>query len=131
MGAIAVRVTAKLESAETVEDLAGYMDNWFDLLAVRTPKLSRLNAFAGVARVIRLAAEKAKWGNPLPKGHFHGLAAHKSFNSYVAEVCEVSTDSEGIVKIEKVTAAVDCGIPVNPDVVKAQIEGGIGYGIGR
>lgn len=46
MGAIAVRVTAKLEGAETVEDLAGYMDNWFDLLAVRTPKLSRLNAFA-------------------------------------------------------------------------------------
>lgn len=84
-----------------------------------------------MARVIRLAAEKAKWGRPLPKGHFHGFAAHKSFNSYVAEVCEVSTDSEGIVKIEKVTAAVDCGIPVNPDVVKAQIEGGIGYGIGH
>ena len=46
MGAIAVRVTAKLEGAETVKDLAGYMDNWFDLLAVRTPKLSRLNVFA-------------------------------------------------------------------------------------
>ena len=73
MGAIAVRVTAKLEGAETVEDLAGYMDNWFDLLAVRAPKLSRLNAFAGVARVIRLAAEKAKWGIPLPKGHFMAL----------------------------------------------------------
>ena len=49
----------------------------------------------------------------------------------MAEVCEVSIDSEGIVTIEKVTAAVDCGIPVNPDVIKAQIEGGIGYGIGH
>ena len=84
-----------------------------------------------MAGVIRLAADKAGWGKTLPKGHFLGFAAHKSFNSYVAEVCEISTDSEGTVTIEKVTAAVDCGIPVNPDVIKAQIEGGIGYGIGH
>lgn len=84
-----------------------------------------------MAGVIRLASEKANWGGTLPDGHYHGFAAHKSFNSYVAEVCEISTDSDGVVTIEKVTAAVDCGIAVTPDVVRAQIEGGIGYGIGH
>ena len=84
-----------------------------------------------MAQVIRLAAEKAGWGKPLPEGHVHGLAAHKSFNSYVAEVCEISSDEGGIITIEKVTAAVDCGIAVTPDVVRAQIESGIGYGIGH
>jgi isoquinoline 1-oxidoreductase beta subunit len=81
--------------------------------------------------VIRMAAEKAGWGQPLPDGHFHGFAAHKSFGSYVAEVCEISTDGDGTVTIEKVTAAVDCGIAVTPDVIRAQVEGGIGYGIGH
>ena len=56
---------------------------------------------------------------------------HKSFNSYVAEVVEVSGSAEDGVRIEKVTCAVDCGIAVNPDVIAAQMEGGIGYGIGH
>lgn len=81
--------------------------------------------------VIRLAAEQAGWGQDLPAGHYHGVAAHKSFGSYVAEVCEISADEDGVVRIEKVTAAVDCGIAVTPDVVRAQIESGIGYGIGH
>ena len=81
--------------------------------------------------VIRLAAEKGGWGTPLPNGRSRGFAVHKSFGSYVAEVCEISTDADGVVQIEKVTAAVDCGIAVTPDVVRAQIEGGIGYGIGH
>ena len=84
-----------------------------------------------MAGVIRLAAEKAGWGSSLPEGHFHGFAVHKSFSSYVAEVCEISMDDEGTVTIEKVTAAVDCGIAVTPDIVRAQIESGIGYGIGH
>lgn len=84
-----------------------------------------------MAGVIRLAAEKAGWGDPLPEGHFHGFAAHKSFGTYVAEVCEISVDGDGAIRIEKVTAAVDCGIAVTPDVIRAQIEGGIGYGIGH
>ncbi len=84
-----------------------------------------------MAGVIRLAAEKAGWGQPLAPGHSHGFAAHKSFGSYVAEVCEISTDDSGTVTIEKFTAAVDCGIAVTPDVIRAQIEGGIGYGVGH
>ncbi|MGR3623660.1 molybdopterin cofactor-binding domain-containing protein [Pseudophaeobacter sp.] len=82
------------------------------------------------AAVLRLAAEKGNWGRPAA-GHVQGIAVHKSFGSYVAEVVEISGSLEGGIQIQKVTAAVDCGIAVNPDVIKAQIEGGIGYGIGH
>ncbi|MEM7290236.1 MAG: molybdopterin cofactor-binding domain-containing protein, partial [Pseudomonadota bacterium] len=84
-----------------------------------------------MSAVIELAAQKANWKRPLPEGRYRGFAAHKSFGTFVAMVCEISTDEVGVVKIEKVTAAVDCGIAVTPDVVRAQIEGGIGYGIGH
>ena len=79
--------------------------------------------------VIRLAADKAGWGTPLPAGRTRGIAAHKSFNTYVAEVVEISLADSGV-KVERVVAAVDCGVVVNPDVVRAQIEGGIGFGLG-
>ncbi|MEM8792350.1 MAG: molybdopterin cofactor-binding domain-containing protein [Pseudomonadota bacterium] len=82
------------------------------------------------AGVLKLAAEKANWGNA-PADRSQGVAVHKSFNSYVAEVVEVSGNPNDGIKIEKVTCAVDCGIAVNPDVIKAQMEGGIGYGIGH
>jgi len=82
------------------------------------------------AGVLRLAADKAGWGN-VPAGRAQGIAVHKSFGSYVAEVVEVSGSAEDGVKIEKITCAVDCGLAVNPDIVKAQMEGGIGYGIGH
>jgi isoquinoline 1-oxidoreductase beta subunit len=58
-----------------------------------------------------------------------GIAVHESFKSYVAQVAEV-TMRNGKPKVTKVTAAVDCGIAVNPDIVRAQVEGGIGYGLG-
>lgn len=80
--------------------------------------------------VIRLAAEKAGWGTPLPAGRARGIAAHKSFNTYVAEIVEISL-ADGGIKVEQVVAAVDCGVVVNPDVVRAQIEGGIGFGLGH
>ncbi|CUH46024.1 xanthine dehydrogenase family protein molybdopterin-binding subunit [Ruegeria atlantica] len=82
------------------------------------------------AEVLKLAVEKAGWGNA-PAGRAQGIAVHKSFGSYAAQVVEVSGDPENGIKIEKVTCAVDCGIAVNPDVVRAQMEGGIGYGIGH
>ncbi|MEL6617816.1 MAG: xanthine dehydrogenase family protein molybdopterin-binding subunit [Pseudomonadota bacterium] len=80
--------------------------------------------------VLKLAADKAGWGNA-PAGRSQGIAVHKSFGSYVAEVVEVSGNPRDGIRIEKVTCAVDCGIAVNPDIVKAQMEGGIGYGIGH
>lgn len=82
------------------------------------------------ANVLKLAAEKAGWGTDLPDGRYRGVAVHKSFGSYVAEVAEISMDEDGIIKVEKVVCAVDCGIPVNPDNITAQIEGGLGYGLG-
>lgn len=106
--------------------------------AGQDPVAFRLNHLTGdaadqtrMAGVIRLVAEKAQWGQPLPDGHFHGFAAHKSFGTYVAQICEISVDANGVVTIEKVTAAVDCGVPVTPDIIRAQIESGIGYGIGH
>lgn len=80
--------------------------------------------------VLKLAAEKAGWsGDKMPAGRGRGVAVHESFNSYVAMVVEV-TVKDGTVKVDRVVAAVDCGIAVNPDVIKAQVEGGIGYALG-
>lgn len=81
-----------------------------------------------LAGVLKLAVEKAGWGKP-QEGRFQGVAVHESFSTYVAEVVEISM-KDGAVKVEKVTCAVDCGVPVNPDVIRAQMEGGIGYGLG-
>lgn len=79
--------------------------------------------------VLKLAAEKAGWDSKLPKGRSRGIAVHESFNSYVAQVAEVSVQDDGSYKVERVVCAVDCGIAVNPDIVKAQMEGGIGFGL--
>ena len=79
--------------------------------------------------VLELAAEKANWGTPLPKGHGRGIALHFSFDTYVAEVAEVSVTEEGGVRVHRVVAAIDCGRVVNPDGVVAQVEGGIIFGL--
>jgi len=82
---------------------------------------------------LELAAKKADWHKPLaPKAGFkrgRGIAVHQSFNSYVAEVVEVSVAKDGSFKVDRVVCAVDCGVAINPDVIKAQMEGGIGYGL--
>ncbi|WP_332117285.1 xanthine dehydrogenase family protein molybdopterin-binding subunit [Azorhizobium caulinodans] len=80
--------------------------------------------------VLALAAEKARWGTTLEKGRFRGVAAHKSFNTYVAEVAEITLLEKGY-RVDRVVAAVDCGLVVNPDVVRAQVEGGVGFGLGH
>ncbi len=80
--------------------------------------------------VLELAAEKAGWGSPLPEGRARGVAVHESFSSYVAQVAEVSLGEGGLPKVERVVCAVDCGIAINPDNVRAQMEGGIGFGLG-
>jgi len=78
--------------------------------------------------VLELAARKAGWGSPLPPGRGRGIAGHFSFDTYVAEVAEVSVE-RGRVRVHKVFCAVDCGRVINPDGVKAQMEGGIVYGL--
>jgi isoquinoline 1-oxidoreductase beta subunit len=79
--------------------------------------------------VLDLAAQKANWGGPLPAGRARGIATHFSFDSYVAQVAEVSVEKDGAVRVHRVVAAVDCGRTVNPDTVKGQIEGGIIFGL--
>ena len=80
--------------------------------------------------VLNLVAEKAGWDKPLPEGRFRGVAVHESFNTYVAQVAEISLKDDGSIRVERVVCAVDCGIPINPDIIKAQMEGGIGFGLG-
>ncbi len=79
--------------------------------------------------VLDLAAEKAGWGTPLPPGKGRGVAVHESFNSFVAQVAEVTVGGDGSLKVDRVVCAVDCGVAINPDVIAAQMEGGIGYGL--
>jgi len=79
--------------------------------------------------VLNLAAEKAGWGKPLPKGVGRGIGTHFSFETYVAQVIEASVEKNGNVKVHRVVCAVDCGRVINPDIVKAQMEGGIIFGL--
>ncbi len=78
--------------------------------------------------VLELAAEKAGWGTPLPKGRGRGIAAFCSFGSYFAEVAEVTVRGSDF-KIDRIVAAVDCGQIVNPESVRSQTEGAIIYGL--
>ncbi|MDX0547097.1 xanthine dehydrogenase family protein molybdopterin-binding subunit [Sinorhizobium medicae] len=91
-------------------------------------RLSMLEPQSRHATVLKLAAEKAEWQKPLPEGRFRGVAVAESFGSVVAQIAEVSTDGNGI-KVERVVAVVDCGLAINPDQVRAQVEGGIGFGL--
>ena len=79
--------------------------------------------------VLDVAAEKAGWGRPMPTGHGRGVSVIFGFGSYVAQVAEVSVSKDGRVHVQRVVCAVDCGQMVNPDTVRAQIEGGVIFGI--
>jgi isoquinoline 1-oxidoreductase beta subunit len=79
--------------------------------------------------VLERAAEAAGWDRPLPRGRGRGLSLLNDFGSYVAEVAEVSVEPSGHLSVERVVCAVDCGVAVNPDVVRAQMEGGIIFGL--
>jgi isoquinoline 1-oxidoreductase subunit beta len=81
--------------------------------------------------VLELAAEKAGWSKePMPKGKGRGIAVAEAFKTLVAQVAEVSVDETGHVRVDRIVCAVDCGTAINPDVIAAQIEGGIGFGLG-
>jgi isoquinoline 1-oxidoreductase beta subunit len=78
---------------------------------------------------VETAAKEAGWGRKLPKGRGLGIAAHYSFVSYVASVVEVAVDKDGAITIPRVDIAVDCGATVNPDRVRAQMQGACVMGV--
>jgi isoquinoline 1-oxidoreductase beta subunit len=97
----------------------------------------RLELLAGHPRhtgVLKLAAEKAGWGAPLKadrKGgrRGRGVAVHESFNSVVAQVAEVTVAKDGRIRVDRMVCAVDCGIAINPDNVRSQVEGAVGFAL--
>jgi isoquinoline 1-oxidoreductase beta subunit len=80
-------------------------------------------------RVAELAAAKAGWGKKLPPGHGLGIAAHRSFVSYIATVVEVAVDAKGNLSVPRVDTAIDCGFYVNPERIRSQIEGAAVMGL--
>lgn len=101
-------------------------------LAKQDPVAYRLAILPADSRyrgVLQLAADRAGWGTlKLAAGHAYGVAVHKAFDSYVAEIAEVSLE-HGKIRVHRVVAAVDCGMVVNPDGVNQQIESAITYGL--
>ena len=93
----------------------------------------RRDLLAGNPRTLRaleLAAEWGGWGSPLPEGRARGIACSSFLDSHSAQVTEISLDKRNRVHVEKITFALDCGITVNPDLVRAQVEGGLIYALG-
>lgn len=101
--------------------------------AGQDPYAYRMKMLAGkprFANVLKLAAEKAGWGKPLPAGRARGIALMEGYDSYLAEVAEVGLNKDGSVKVHKVTVAADVGHMVNPDTVEAQLQSSIVFGVG-
>ena len=95
-------------------------------------RLDLMGKHPRAANVLREVAKLAKWNGPGPvEGRARGVAVVESFNTFVAQIAEVSEGGPDGPRVHKVWCAVDCGVAVNPDVIRAQIEGGIGYGLGH
>ncbi len=112
-----------------------FTEGFIDEMAVAAKKdpyefrRSLLNKQPRYKAVLEAAAAKAGWGKPLPAGVFRGIAVAQSFGTYVAEVAEVSVAADGTPKVHRVVAAVDCGMTVNPEIIRRQIEGAIVFGL--
>jgi len=102
-----------------------------DPVALRLELLTEHPRHAGV---LKLAADKAGWGRPLKAAagerRGRGIAVHESFNSYVAQVAEVTVRKDGAMKVDRVVCAVDCGTAINPDNIRSQVEGAVGFALG-
>ena len=101
--------------------------------AGKDPYAYRMSLLAGkprFANVLKLAADKAGWGKPVAKGRALGIALMEGYDTYMAQVAEVSVDANGEVQVHRVTVAADMGHMVNPDTVEAQLQSSIIFGIG-
>jgi isoquinoline 1-oxidoreductase subunit beta len=95
----------------------------------RLMRLDEAQKTAKLRAVLEIAAEKSDWGKALPQNQGRGIACCVFGATYVAQVAEVSIDKSGSLHVNRVVSAVDCGLAVNPDSVRAQIEGGINYAL--
>jgi isoquinoline 1-oxidoreductase subunit beta len=113
---------------------AFFSESFIDELAAATQqdplafRLAWLKDAPRYAAVLKLVADKAAWGTPLPAGHAQGIALHTSFGAIVAQVAEVSIDN-GQIRVHRVVCAIDCGTVVNPDTVAQQVESSVIYGL--
>ena len=92
-------------------------------------RLALLDKAPRARAVLALAAQNSGWGQKLPERVGRGVSVQSVFGTYMAQVAEVEVSPDGAVRIQRVVCAVDCGTVVNPDTVRAQIEGGIIFGI--
>ena len=108
-----------------------FLDRLFDL-GKQDPIQARLALLKDdrAKAVLRRVAETAG-GLSAKSGRARGVAFHKSFGSYVAQIAEVSVGPDKLPRVHKVWAAVDCGVAINPNVIRAQVEGGVGFGLGH
>jgi isoquinoline 1-oxidoreductase beta subunit len=81
-------------------------------------------------RALEMAAELSDWGTAMPEGHTRGIACSNGFVSHSGQVMEISRDDRGRIRIDRVIFVLDCGITVNPDLVRAQVEGGVLFALG-
>jgi isoquinoline 1-oxidoreductase subunit beta len=93
-------------------------------------RMALLDGKPRFANVLKIAAEKAGWGKPLPAGRARGIALMEGYDTYMAQVAEISLDKDGEVQVHRVTVAADLGRMVNPDTVEAQIQSSIAFGMG-
>ena len=92
-------------------------------------RLAHLTQAPRMRRVLEAAAERAGWSSPVPAGRARGLAIHPSKGSFIAQVAEVSLTDDGAIRVHRVVCVIDCGFVVNPDTVRAQMEGSIIFGL--
>jgi isoquinoline 1-oxidoreductase beta subunit len=94
-------------------------------------RLALLDPASREAGVLKAVAKLAGWNGRRKDDKGYGVAVHKSFNTYVAQVAEVVRGEGALPRVTRVWCAVDCGVPVNPNIIRAQMEGGIGFGLGH
>ena len=117
--------------SHTIFVVEGFIDE-LAAAAKKDPVEYRLALLKDVPRaraVLKLAAEKSGWGQDLPDRTGRGASVQSVFGTFMAQIAQVNVSNEGQVHVERVVCAVDCGIAVNPDTIKAQIQGAIIYGL--
>ena len=92
-------------------------------------RLAMLEREPRLGALLRLAASSAGWGEALPKGEARGLALHTAFGTGVAMIARVAVSGNNALSVKRIVAAVDCGQIVNPDIVRAQVESAVVYGL--